>query len=1552
MEQLPPDAIPQTVTQIMALCGIPNAPPVDANMVTPARFIALEIFGDSFCQARNIKFEQLEKELAELAQIPEQPFRVPPRARNCMKAFIAWAKECEICGFDPATTVFPVEAAPELIELAGVRAAFIANAKITATAAKPNPFKSSDTWAKWAPLVVNFLRQVPNAMGIPLSYVIRDVEQPIYDVTLGPERALNRYVMAAPLDGPQFKADTLQVHTYIASFIAGNTKAEATVSTHAAKACGRTDWAALKATYEGTGVYRVELLDAERVIDDSFFAGEKAGYTWTKFEQELVTAFHVLNSNAGDGIVCYSDTDMTKLLVKKTSSYQPLVATNAMIMAGLSKPVPDMSFEQALALTRQIVQQHVKPGGVSNRNIRSATTQKNNKKNAHKAKGKNARFKNRKGRGTRNRNDEYTITLKNGNKLNVHPSYDFSDDEIRQMQPHDWQKIRDARAAYKAQRQNNRSINATNTNNQQMDAATLISALTGAASQSPITVAQTNTDPVGTVHGGRNEQAMIRGNRSISYFQLTRSTANDRSVQATRSAIPQPGVSAANECDSNADTCCTGKNFVVLSYTNRTANVYPYDASYEPVRGVPIVSAATAWTNPVTGETVILVLNECLYYGSKLPHTLWNPNQLRYNGVTVNDNPFDPSEDSLTLQIDDLVVPLESSGTKIQFFSRTPTQHELDTCCHLHLTNENEWNPRDVMLQPDVPFVTRKVSTDTLHANVKSLTGMKYAQVYWKKGGLSAVYPMKDKTGDSIGNSLHSFCHEFGALVHDGAAAQVRANTRFQQMMRRYDILSHVTEKDRPNQNPVEQGIGQLKMKLYRAMHKRNVPRRLWDYGLKWVSEIGNLTVNSSKYSDGRTPLECLTGETPDISEYTDFGFYDYVVYRSNAGLGENSLGRWLGVSHRVGNLMAYWVLPESGIPISVTTVQRLTRLEMQTDEWKARMADYECKLKERLGDETPLKVPNDIPDGLCLGVLEWESQAFLDEFQRVIDDPAVPHGSDDLIGPNDNSYVDMRLSLKRDRDGKLVAARVVKRATDDDGKPLGTPDDNPLLNTSQYVVEYIDGVCEVLTANTIAQNILSQVDDNGYGSRELDEILDHRATDEAVPKEKGWITTGTGTRRRIITTKGWEILVRWKDGSTDWIALKDLKNTYPVELAEYAVKHELQEMPAFAYWYKHVLKKRDRILSKLKTTYWERTHKYGIRIPKTMKEALQLDKENGNTYCDDPVKVLKELGQSFQFKNDEIKEPDMYLGATLKQRTLDGVPRWSVTSDEYLKAAVENLERQLDEKKLKLPNALSTPTNSNIVFELDDSRLLDEEEITHFQELIGILRWATELGRIDILLEVSLLSSFQAMPRWNHLQEVYRIFAFIKKNPKFSLYMSPELPKFEFMQMTRQADDFKEHYRDAKEELPPRMLKPRGKSVVISAYVDASRAANQVTRQSHTGIQIFVNRALTMWFSKKQSTVESSAFASEFIAMKTCIEMIVGLRYKLRMMGVPLDDEPSKIFCDNNSVVLNSSQFSSTLSKKHNSVAYHLTQWHVAAGIIEVIWIPTHKNLADTFTK
>ena len=99
-------------------------------------------------------------------------------------------------------------------------------------------------------------------------------------------------------------------------------------------------------------------------------------------------------------------------------------------------------------------------------------------------------------------------------------------------------------------------------------------------------------------------------------------------------------------------------------------------------------------------------------------------------------------------------------------------------------------------------------------------------------------------------------------------------------------------------------------------------------------------------------------------------------------------------------------------------------------------------------------------------------------------------------------------------------------------------------------------------------------------------------------------------------------------------------------------------------------------------------------------------------------------------------------------------------------------------------------------------------------------------------------------------------------------------------------------------EVLPPDMPEPRGKSVVMTCFVDADHAGCKETRRSHTGVLIFVNRAPILWFSKRQSTVETSTFGSEIVALRIAIEMIQGLRYKLRMFGVPIDG-PANIFCD-----------------------------------------------------
>jgi hypothetical protein len=148
-------------------------------------------------------------------------------------------------------------------------------------------------------------------------------------------------------------------------------------------------------------------------------------------------------------------------------------------------------------------------------------------------------------------------------------------------------------------------------------------------------------------------------------------------------------------------------------------------------------------------------------------------------------------------------------------------------------------------------------------------------------------------------------------------------------------------------------------------------------------------------------------------------------------------------------------------------------------------------------------------------------------------------------------------------------------------------------------------------------------------------------------------------------------------------------------------------------------------------------------------------------------------------------------------------------------------------------------------------------------------------------------------------------------------------------------------------------MPKPLGTSVVMTCFVDASNhAGNQITRQSQTGFIIYLNNAPISWYSKKQNTVESSTFGSEFVAMRIAVEHIRALRYKLRMFGIPIDG-PTNILGDNESVINSASRVDARLlHKKHNAICFHTVREAAAAGWIRVGWEPTQSNVADLFTK
>ena len=170
-------------------------------------------------------------------------------------------------------------------------------------------------------------------------------------------------------------------------------------------------------------------------------------------------------------------------------------------------------------------------------------------------------------------------------------------------------------------------------------------------------------------------------------------------------------------------------------------------------------------------------------------------------------------------------------------------------------------------------------------------------------------------------------------MKFDDYSAQVGWNMLFMKTVRKYETQYHISIPRRPNGNPAEGSIREINKRWHRIMIRNKVPERLWDYELVWISETGNVSILSSRYASGRNLLEYITGETPDISEYLDFTFYDWVTYHANEGLGELSIGRWLGVSHKVGQAVYYWILPVSGIMILCTTVQRLSRSKKETDE-------------------------------------------------------------------------------------------------------------------------------------------------------------------------------------------------------------------------------------------------------------------------------------------------------------------------------------------------------------------------------------------------------------------------------------------------------------------------------------------------------------------------------------------------------------------------------------------------------------------------------------------
>ena len=147
---------------------------------------------------------------------------------------------------------------------------------------------------------------------------------------------------------------------------------------------------------------------------------------------------------------------------------------------------------------------------------------------------------------------------------------------------------------------------------------------------------------------------------------------------------------ACIELDSHADSIVAGANCCIMHYTSRECDVSPYRDDYASIKNVPIVQAATAYQSHYTGQVYILILNEALWMGDSMKHTLINPNQLRHYGVKVQDNPCSVEPIHIMTEDSSFNLELKMRGTTIFADTFTPSEKELHDCPHIIMSSPHQ----------------------------------------------------------------------------------------------------------------------------------------------------------------------------------------------------------------------------------------------------------------------------------------------------------------------------------------------------------------------------------------------------------------------------------------------------------------------------------------------------------------------------------------------------------------------------------------------------------------------------------------------------------------------------------------------------------------------------------------------------------------------------------------------------------------------------------------------------------------------------------------------
>lgn len=416
-----------------------------------------------------------------------------------------------------------------------------------------------------------------------------------------------------------------------------------------------------------------------------------------------------------------------------------------------------------------------------------------------------------------------------------------------------------------------------------------------------------------------------------------------------------------------------------------------------------------------------------------------------------------------------------------------------------------------------------QVFHNTMIANVKYLRGNTCCEIYATDFGWSRAFPIAKIA--EVHETLDLFLSRYGipeALVSDNH--NVYIGGIFKKKAKEAGVFCKVTDPYSQWQNRAEGEIREIKRLAGQWMVQTKRPRILWDYTIELASIVRSHMALDLIKLNNEVPETIMMGQTADISFICEHEWYSWVYFndKDQAQFPDQkvALERYLGPTEpEVGSVLTAKILTASGEVVQRNSLRRLTHEELSSDENRKERDTFDEAVSRRLGET--FKKESELATSFGISVITPEYEMYDNDENKQ---EAVPD-IDEIVGQNEydpenyNGYITSQVLLPKEDEFKV--GTVVKRSVDENGKPSGKSNDNPILDTRTYEVEFDDGEVLEYAANVIAENLYSIVDNEGNRHVTMDSIVDHKKNDKALLKYEAFVEL-KGKRVRKVTTKGY----------------------------------------------------------------------------------------------------------------------------------------------------------------------------------------------------------------------------------------------------------------------------------------------------------------------------------------------------------------------------------------------------------------------------------------------